>query len=165
MRTRDTQATDEIDIGRLSARFASIRSRVYPQTLYVSSNFHSPTVIRARQAPDASRVAEMSGKPKLALGMHFLTSKQKTHPNQRFQSCADSMDTQSFDQFSRFLNSDTAMSVSKRTIGISTHASTLSHREQELNPFVTKGIHGDRHVHQEYGEDSGFPQDNRLFQR
>ena len=95
-----------------------------------------------RQAPDASRVAERAGKPKLDLAKHFMTSKQKTHPNQRFQFCADSMDTKSFDQFSRFLNSDTAVAMSKPAVGISTHASTLSHCEEELRPFLTKGIYG-----------------------
>ena len=74
------------------------------------------------------RALRRAGKPKLALDNHFFTPKQKTHPNKRFQYCAESMNT--------------PVAVSKPTVWISTHASPLSRCEHELNPFVTKGIYG-----------------------
>ena len=74
--------------------------------------------------------------------MHFLTSSQKAYPNLRHQFTHGMMDSKSFTEFSKFLNAVTAVSFAKPTVGLSTHACTLSRAETELSALVTNGLFG-----------------------
>ena len=95
----------------------------------------------AGRFPDAARVAERQGEPRLALDKHFLTG-IKAYPNQYGAMSRGALDHKSYAAFSDHLNAETAVLFSKPLIGLSTHAATFRQVHQSLDQFVQNGILG-----------------------